>query len=120
MSKPFGFEGSDHNERTAKPFSMSLPFRLSKARNEEEIKKMPISQIKRKIELSLQDLEGSDADTLRYKIRSSREVKDLWMLRTDIHQAISRHISQQVAAERINALLPCFEYWIPAKAMTKI
>ena len=120
MSKPFGFENTDNNESTAKPFSISLPFGLSKARNEEEIKKMPISQIKREIELSLQDLEGPDADSLRYKIRSAREVKDLWMLRTDVHQAISRHISQQEAAKRINALLSCFEYWIPAKTLTRI
>ncbi|TAG28142.1 MAG: hypothetical protein EAZ37_02185 [Burkholderiales bacterium] len=97
-----------------------MPFRLSKSRDEDQKTKMSMSEIKLKVELSFQDLEGTAADSLRYKIRGAREVKELWMLRTDMHQLVSRALSQQEAAKRINALLPCFEQWIPARSLVKI
>jgi hypothetical protein len=49
-----------------------------------------------------------------------REVKELWMLRSDVHQLISRQLSQQEAAKRINDLMPCFEGWIPSRSLVKI
>lgn len=97
-----------------------MPFMRSKAQADAEKNKMSPSKVKLKIELSFQDIDSSEAERLRYKIRSTREVKDLWMLRSDIHQLISRHISQQEAAKRINALLPCFEHWLPARELIKI
>jgi hypothetical protein len=120
MSKALGFESSGNSRSSSKSFSISMPFRLSKSRQDQEKSKMSMSEIKLKVELCFQDLVGSDTDSLRYKIRGAREVKELWMLRTDIHQVISRHISQQEAATRINALLPCFEQWIPAHTLTAI
>ena len=99
---------------------MSLPFSRSKANAQEPKNKMSVSAVKLKVELCFQDIESQEATRLRYKIRSTREVKELWMQRSDIHQLISRHISQQEAATRINALLPCFEHWIPKHALIKI
>lgn len=81
---------------------------------------MSLSNVKLKLELSFQDVESSEADRLRQKVRGAREVKELWMLRSDAHQLISRQISQQEAAVRINALLPCFEQWIPKNSLVKI
>jgi ERCC4-type nuclease len=120
MSKALGFEPSGNSRGNSKSFSISLTFGRSRAKAEAEKKKMSLSNVKLKVELCIQDIDNQDADRLRYKIRSTREVKDLWMLRSDIHQLISRHVSQQEAAKRINDLLPCFEHWMPAKSLLKI
>jgi ERCC4-type nuclease len=120
MSKIVGFEPSGNSRSASKSFSISMSFMRSKSRIEAEKKKMSLSEVKLKVELSFQDVESVDADRLRHKVRAAREVKDLWMLRSDAHQMISRQISQHVAAERINALLPCFEHWMPASSLVKI
>ncbi len=120
MSKMLGFEPSDHSRSPSTSFSLSMPFRRSKNASDATPAKMSLAQVKLQVELSFQDLEGEEVDRMRYKVRSVRDVKELWMLRSDIHQLISRRHSQYVAAERINGLLPCFEGWIPAKSMAKI
>ena len=120
MSKALGFEPSGNKRSPSKSFSISLPFGRSRAKAEAEKNKMTLSNIKLKVELCFQDVDSPEAERLRYKIRSTREVQDLWMLRSDIHQLIARHISQQEAAKRINALLPCFEHWLPAQSLVKI
>jgi hypothetical protein len=119
MTKSLGFEPSGNSRSASKSFSLSMPFRRIKS-TEEASSKMTLSQVKLKVELCFQDVDGQDADRLRFKVRGVREVKDLWMLRSDIHQLISRRLSQHVAAERINALLPCFERWIPAHSLVRI
>ena len=120
MIRSSDFERSGNSRSVSKSFSFSMPFSRSRALAEAEKNKMSLSDIKLKVELCFQDVNDENAERLRYKIRSTREVKDLWMLRSDIHQLISRQISQQEAAKRINALLPCFEHWIPAQALVKI
>ena len=114
------FERSGTSRGASNFFSLSLPFLRSKAQTEAAKPKTSLSTVKLKVELCFQDIDSDTAERLRYKIRGSREVKDLWMLRIDIHQMISRHISQDEAAKRINALLPYFEHWIAAKELTKI
>jgi hypothetical protein len=120
MSKAHGFEptGSDHEP--PRSFSLSLPFRLSSNREAKKPERMSLSQIKLQLELAMQDLAGTTVDLLRFKIRNAREVQALWLLRSDVHQIISMRQSQQEAAQRINALLPCFEGWIPSKSLVRI
>jgi hypothetical protein len=120
MSKILGFEPSGNSRGNSKPFSISLSFRRSKAHDAPASSKMSLANVKLKFELSFQDVESPDADRMRHKVRAAREVKELWMLRSDAHQLISRKISQQEAATRINALLPCFEQWIPKSSLVKI
>lgn len=92
----------------------------SKDSAREPSKKLSLSQIKLQMELTFQDVNGSDAERLRYKLRSAREAKELWLLRSDVHQLISQQVNQKEAAERINALLPCFEGWLPKQSLAKI
>lgn len=124
MLNSSGF-GSSHkpagdSRNSSRPFGLSLPFLRSKAQTEAANNKMSLSQIKLQVELCFQDVDGQDAERLRHKIRGMRDVKDLWMLRSDVHQLISRHLGQTEAAKRINALLPIFEHWIPEKSRVKI
>jgi hypothetical protein len=81
---------------------------------------MNVAEVKLKFELAIQDLQGKDVDRLRYKIRGMREVRELWMMRSDVHELIAKQQSQGVAAKAINQLLPCFEGWIPAQQLIKI
>jgi hypothetical protein len=120
MSKPMCFEDSGQSRNGLKSFNISLPFSRSKAGAQAPKTKMTISDVKLKVELCFQDIDSQEATRLRYQVRSTREVQDLWLQRSNIHQLISRHISQQEAAARINALLPCFEHWIPEHALIKI
>ena len=108
------------SSKSSRSFGFSLPFMRSKAQNDLLKNKKTISQIKLQIELCFQDVDGPAAERLRYKIRGTREVKDLWMLRSDVYQLISHQIGQTEAAKRINALLPCFEHWMPEKSLVKI
>lgn len=120
MTQPVGFESSGNSRGHSKSFSFSLPRRSSKSSPDTHKPKMSVSQVKLQLELSFQDMQSHEADHLRHRIRSAREVKDVWMLRSDVHQLISRQISQHVAAERINALLHCFEQWLPEKTLLRI
>jgi hypothetical protein len=119
MTKSLGFEPSGNSRSASKSFSFSMPFLRSKGA-EEAKSKVTLSKVKLSVELCFQDVHGQEADRMRFKVRSARDVKELWMLRSDIYQLISHHGSQRLAAERINALLPCFEGWIPAHALAKI
>jgi hypothetical protein len=120
MTKSSDFESSATSPSFSKSFSLSLPFRRSQERREAKPQKMTVSQVKLQLELSFQDAVGSEAERLRYKIRAARDVRDLWMLRSDVHQLISRQINQQEAAQRINALLPHFAGWMPKHLLTAI
>jgi hypothetical protein len=82
--------------------------------------KMPIEQIKLRMEQALHDVTGIDIERLHYKIRSTRTVDGLWLLRTDMYQTISKLHSQAEAAARINQLLPCFGQWIATRQMSNI
>jgi hypothetical protein len=120
MSSASDFDSSSNSKSKSpsRSFSLSLPFRFSK--NKAEAQRATLSHIKLRVELSIQDLEGQDAERLRYKIRGTREVSDLWMMRSDVYQLISKRQSQAEAAQRVNALLPLFEGWIPRQQMTQI
>lgn len=120
MTKSLGFEISANSQSPSKSFSLSMPFRRSQQHRDAQAQKMTASQVKLQLELSFQDVDGAEAERLRYKVRAAREVRELWMLRSDVHQLISRQFSQHEAARRINALLPCFTGWLPSKTLTAI
>jgi hypothetical protein len=82
--------------------------------------KLPIDQIKKRMELALHGATGTSVGGMVYKIRSARNVSDLWMLRSDMYQVIAMEHNQSEAARRINSLLPCFSQWIAAKQLSAI
>jgi hypothetical protein len=82
--------------------------------------KLPVVQIKQRMELVLSDIKSLDVDRLLYKIRATLSVNELWMLRSDMHHVIAVVHSQSEAARRINSLLPCFSQWISTKQLIAI
>ena len=82
--------------------------------------KMPLPEIKLQMEDTLHDLPGIESERLKYKIRAARSAHELWMIRSDMYQTISKLRSQTEAALRINQLLSCFKQWMPAQQLAEI
>jgi len=68
----------------------------------------------------LADCDSATAQRLRHKIGQTQTPQDLWLLRNDTYQIVSQRHNQTVAAERINALIVCFQGWIDAKQLVRI
>ncbi len=82
--------------------------------------KMPLPEVKLQMEAAFNDMPGIDAERIKYKIRTARSANELWLIRSDMYQTISKLRSQTEAASRINQLLPCFKQWLPAQQLAVI
>ena len=83
-------------------------------------KRLPIEHIRRTFQEALHDCKNMGAQRLIYKINIAPTPSDLWLLRSDVHQCIAQTHSQSEAAERINALIPAFDGWLPASKLNRI
>ena len=83
-------------------------------------KRLPIEHIRHAFHRALYDCKNMGAQRLIYKINVAPTPSDLWLLRSDVHQCIAQAHSQSEAAERINALIPAFDGWLPASQLKQI
>jgi hypothetical protein len=111
LSFPFSSSHSGGGSDSISPVTYQVPMQKGK---------LPIEHIKKRMELVLHDMKSEAVDRLQYKIRATRSVNELWMLRSDLYQVIAMLHSQSEAARRINSLLPCFSKWISSKQLTAI
>ncbi|MDP1684874.1 hypothetical protein [Hydrogenophaga sp.] len=79
-----------------------------------------LAVIRRPLLRAIEDCIDQQALRLRTKIESARTPQELWMLRNDAFQLISQQHNQSIAAERINALIQCFEGWLEPKQLVRI
>ncbi len=79
-----------------------------------------LEDIRRPLLSAIEDCIDQQALRLRTQIESARTPQELWMLRNDAFQLISQQHDQSVAAERINALIQCFEGWLEPKQLVRI
>lgn len=82
--------------------------------------RMPLEQIRHQLHQTLHDCKSVDAQRIIFRINIADTPADLWLLRSDLHQCISRARDQTEAARRINALLDAFSGWLPAAQLTRI
>ena len=82
--------------------------------------RMPIEQIRHQLHQTLHDCKSIDAQRIIFRINTADTPADLWLLRSDLYQCISRARDQAEAARRINALLATFSGWLPAAQLTLI
>lgn len=82
--------------------------------------RLPLEQIRHRLHHALHDCRGVDAQRIIYRINMAGTPADLWLLRTDVYQCISRTRNQTEATGRINALMGCFSGWVPAAQLTRI
>ena len=83
-------------------------------------KRLPIEDIRHIFHKALHDCKNMGAQRLIYKINTAPTPSDLWLLRSDVHQCIAQTHSQSEAVERINALIPAFDGWLPASQLKQI
>ena len=85
-----------------------------------ELNRLPIEHIRHAFHRALHDCKNMGAQRLIYKINVAPTPSDLWLLRSDVHQCIAQTHCQSEAAERINALIPAFDGWLPASQLNRI
>jgi hypothetical protein len=117
MKKVFGipFSGSEPG-----PSDGALAKAQTKAAIARAQSKVSLQVIQQFMTNAVAEFPGIDTERVLYKIKGSNTAQDLWILRSDLYQVISKAHSQTEAARRINALLPCFSHWIPEQQLTKI
>jgi len=82
--------------------------------------KMPLTEVRQRLRAVLADCTTMDAQRLQFKVQAAMSAQALWMLRSDLYECVARHHSQSEAARRINALLPCFDGWLPSRQLVRI
>ncbi|MDB5891748.1 MAG: hypothetical protein JWP47_2579 [Polaromonas sp.] len=79
-----------------------------------------LEHLRQCLRATLEDCTDVRVDRLNYRIDLAQTPSDLWLLRSDLHQCIAQLHSQQVAVERINALIPSFRGSIPSLQLLPI
>ncbi|MCW5651517.1 MAG: hypothetical protein KIS62_17360 [Ramlibacter sp.] len=82
--------------------------------------KLPLPEVRERLQQTLRDCASPDARRLHYRLQAAGSVKEFWMMRSDLYECIARDHSQAEAARRINALLPCFDGWLPSRLLVRI
>jgi hypothetical protein len=81
---------------------------------------MPVEDVREQVRRALAGCEGPLAERMRWRIDAARTAQDLWLLRGEVFQLVAGAYCQAEAQERVNALLPAFEGWLPPKMLSRI
>lgn len=73
-----------------------------------------INFVKSAMVCCLQGCNSASAFAVKRSIYSAVTIEDLWMLRSNLFNAIACGMSQEIATDRVNSLLPLFCEWIEA------
>jgi hypothetical protein len=82
--------------------------------------RLTLEQIRHRLHQVLHDCESAEAQRIIFRINMADSPAALWLLRSDLHQCVSRARDQAEAARRINAVLDTFTGWLPATQLTRI
>ena len=66
------------------------------------------------------DCSGLPAEQLRLKIRSARDHRDLWRMRSEVYHLISMQHCQSVAEDRLRPLVHLFEGWVTPQELRRV
>lgn len=82
--------------------------------------RMTLDEVRAAVTATLKDCTGPLCERMRWRLEATHSAQDLWLLRSEIFHLVSSQHCQAEAAARINALLPAFEPYLPARMLTKI
>lgn len=82
--------------------------------------RMPLTDVRQHLRAVLADCAGMQAQRLQFRVQAAQTATEMWMLRGDLYDCVARHHSQCEAARRINALLACFDGWLPRQQLVRI
>jgi hypothetical protein len=86
--------GSAHSTQSHWPKELSMTVQSNS----------PLSMVRREFVDSLRDIRTQQAGDLLGRIRTARSMRDLWHLRTEIYNLVSRHRDESEATYRLNRL----------------
>ena len=76
-----------------------------------------LDTLRRRMLLALADCQSAPCDRLRMRLLFVRTAQDLWLARVELFHLISQQHCESLASERLDALVPEFERWLPARLM---
>jgi len=80
----------------------------------------PLVCVRLEFATTLDDIHGWQADALVQRIRQARSLRDLWHLRTDVFNLVSRHADQHEARARLARLNRHFPSRAPRSGFTPL
>lgn len=80
----------------------------------------PMAALRGEMILCIEDCEALDRYKLLRSILRASDGMDLWLLRIDLFQCISRQCGQKEARRRINAMRPSFAQWVPKPMLMEV
>jgi hypothetical protein len=86
--------GSAHSTQSQWPKELSMTVQSNS----------PLSMVRREFVDALRDIRTQQAGDLLGRIRTARSMRDLWHLRTEIYNLVSRHRDESEATVRLNRL----------------
>jgi len=68
---------------------------------------------------ALADCTRPQVERIRAQLARAATPQQLWLIHSDIYQAVARQHCEFEAARRLNALSEAFEGWLPASALIR-
>lgn len=69
---------------------------------------------------AVEDCRTSHCERLRTGLSRAHDVRQLFLLRGEIYQAVAQAHCQFEAARRVNDLMPAFSGWVPDWELTRV
>lgn len=82
--------------------------------------RVALSELKREMLCAVADCDDVRAERLKYAINNSLNPHELWIMRSSIYLCVAQLHNESVANQRVNALLPFFRGWVPARQLAEI
>ena len=79
-----------------------------------------VATLRGQVLAALGDCTGHRADALRLRLQRAPGAQELWLARCEVYQLVASQHCESQAAMRINALLPAFRPWLPAKVLVTV
>jgi len=76
-----------------------------------------LDALRRRMLLAIADCQSEDCDRLRARVLRVRSAQDLWLARVELFHIVAHQHCESRASERIAALVPEFERWLPARLL---
>lgn len=79
-----------------------------------------LQEMRKAMVACVDDCPAAERDRILFAVLRGTCGLDLFLLRVEIFQCVSRHYGQTTARERVNALLPLFKGYLPAAQLRLI
>ena len=100
-----------------KPFAVAVQALSRRLVGQRTASKADLTRIRSAMLERVLDCELKTVRRIRVQLAGASSVVQLWLLRSEVYQAVSEQFGQAEAAARIESLQPLFEGFLPAKQL---